>query len=66
MHLAAADQTITYLNGTKTYAVEYSAPTPGDEQRIFFCASDAAFADDRMTRKSTGGFLYKLFGGPTD
>jgi hypothetical protein len=65
-HLAAADQTISYLYGTKTYAIEYSAPTPGDEQRIFFCASDAAFADDRQTRKSTGGFLYKLFGGPVD
>ena len=65
-HIAAADQTITYLNGTKTLAIEYSAPTLGDEQRIFFCASDAAFADDRETRKSTSGYLYKLFGGPAD
>ena len=65
-HTAAADQTITYLNGTKTLAIEYSAPTLGDEQRIFFCASDAAFADDRETRKSTSGYLYKLFGGPAD
>ena len=65
-YIAAADQTISYLNGTKTLAIEYSAPTLGDEQWIFFCASDAAFADDRETRKSTSGFLYKLFGGPTD
>jgi hypothetical protein len=65
-HLAAANQTIAYLYKTKTYAIEYSAPTPGDEQQIFFCASDAAFADDHQTCKSTGGFLHKLFGGPTD
>jgi hypothetical protein len=64
-HLAAADRAITYLNRTKTYAIEYSAP-PGSEQEVFFGASDAAFADDSQTRKSTGGFLYKLFGGPTD
>jgi len=66
MHLAAADQTISYLYRTRTYAIEYSAPTPGDGQQIFFCASDAAYADDPETRKSTGGFLYKLFGGPAD
>ena len=63
-HLAAADQTISYLYGTKTYAIEYSAPS--SEQQIFICASDAAYADDPETRKSTGGFLYKLFGGPAD
>ena len=66
MHLAAADQTISYLYRTRTLAIEYSAPTPGDGQQIFFCASDAAYADDPETRKSTGGFLYKLFGGPAD
>ena len=66
MHLAATDQTISYLYGTWTYAIEYSAPMPGDGQQIFFCASDAAYADDPETRKSTGGFLYKLFGGPAD
>jgi hypothetical protein len=33
-------------------------------RKYFFCASDAAFVDDPQTRKSTGGFLHKLFGGP--
>ena len=37
-----------------------------EEDHIFFCASDAGYADDGKTRKSTGGFLHKLFGGPTD
>ncbi len=63
-HLAAAEQTISYLYRTRTYAIEYSAPT--DTEEIFFIASDTAFADDSLTRKSTGGFLYKLFRGPAD
>jgi hypothetical protein len=37
-----------------------------EEDHIFFCASDAAYADDGQTRKSTGGFLHKLFGDPTN
>jgi hypothetical protein len=65
-HLAAADRTITYLYRTRAYAIEYSVPLGVEEDHIFFCASDAAYADDRQTRKSTGGFLHKLFGGPTD
>jgi hypothetical protein len=34
--------------------------------QVFLCASDAAFADDRATRRSTGGYLFQLFGGPID
>jgi hypothetical protein len=68
-HLAAADQAISYLNGTKTLAIQYAtdtASTGTESQQIFLAASDAAFADDKETRRSTGGYLFKLFGGPTD
>jgi hypothetical protein len=65
-HLVAADQAITYLYRTKTDAIEYAVLPSAGEKQIFFCASNAAFADDPQTRRSTGGFLYKLFGGPTD
>ncbi len=57
---------ISYLYRTRTYTIEYSAPTLRDEEQIFFITSDAAFADNSLTHKSTGGFLYKLFGGPAD
>ena len=30
------------------------------------CASDAAFADDTVTRRSTEGYLFQLFGGAVD
>jgi hypothetical protein len=63
-HLAAADQVISYLHRTKSYAVQYAAET--NNQQVFLCASDAAFANDRATRRSTGGYLFQLFGGPID
>ncbi len=64
IHLAAADQTISYLYRTRTYAIEYSAPVSG--QQIFLCISDTVYADDPETYKSTEGFLYTLFGGLAD
>ena len=33
---------------------------------IFSAASDAAFADDRDSRKSSQGYIFMLFGGPID
>ena len=63
-HHAAVDQAITYLHGTRTLAIQYSAESTS--QQVFLCASDAAFADDRATRRSTSGYLLNLFGGPID
>jgi len=58
-HMEAADQCIRYLNATRTYAIMYSGLS-----NQFECYSDAAFADDPETRKSSHGYLMKLFGGP--
>ena len=33
---------------------------------VFAAASDAAYADDPTTRRSTEGFLFQLFGGAID
>jgi hypothetical protein len=62
-HQEAVDLAISYLNGTHTMAIEFSA---SDSRQVFTCASDAAFADDPVTRYSTEGYLFKLFGGPID
>lgn len=62
-HQQAADHAITYLNGTRNLAIEFSA-TPTDH--VFACASDAAFADNVPSRYSTEGYLFSLFGGPID
>ena len=59
-HFVAVDRAIGYLYGTRSLAIEYSR-----DSEAFLCASDAAFADN-VDRKSTEGFLFKLFGGPID
>jgi hypothetical protein len=61
-HLAAANRVIAYLNGTRNLAIEFSR----NSSEIFLCASDAAFADDEITRKSSDGYLFKLYDGPID
>ena len=80
-HMDAADHALLYLYGTKSLAIEYSAekttmeaiikelPAPDldtDDPDHFQASSDAAFADDTKTRRSSEGYLFKLFGGPID
>jgi hypothetical protein len=61
LHHQAADRTIKYLYATKGRALRYG----GDNQaRSFICASDASFADNTLDRKSSQGYIMKLFGGP--
>jgi IS30 family transposase len=61
-HLDAADRAISYSYGTRYLAIEYSRQ---EEPEVFMCASDAAYGDNE-DRKSTEGYLCKLFGGPID
>jgi hypothetical protein len=41
-------------------------PEPDNDPDHFQASSDAAFADDTKTRRSSEGYLFKLFGGPID
>ena len=63
MKLAVATREFTDLNqrGTKSYAIEYS-----DYPTRFTGYSDASFADCQLTRKSSQGYLFQLFGGSID
>lgn len=66
-HMEAVDRVIQYLYSTRFLAIRY-APADSDKQdpaSIFTAASDAAFADN-LDRKSSEGFLFKLYGGPLD
>jgi hypothetical protein len=56
----AADRVISYLYGTRTLAIEYSPDGANCE-----FSSDAAFADTE-DRKSSEGYLFKMFGGAVD
>jgi hypothetical protein len=59
-HLAAVNWTIRYLFGTRFLAITYSYKLR-DSQLII--ASDASFADDLDTRRSSNGYIIILFGG---
>jgi hypothetical protein len=64
-HIAASERVFAYLRNTRTLAIEYSAPTDPSHP-VFEIYSDSAFADDEISRRSTSGYLIRLFGGPID
>jgi hypothetical protein len=61
-HLREADRVLGYLAHTRNYAIEYSLSEDGKRQ--FVAASDASFADDYATRRSSQGYVLMLFNGP--
>jgi hypothetical protein len=60
-HHQAADQCLRYLYATRHLAIEYHGQKDCEALLI---ASDASFADNPDDRKSSQGYLIKLFGGP--
>ena len=78
-HLAAGYRCVDYLEDTKYLALEYGGtaipapvfsaandPEGPPTEPAFVAASDAAFADDVRSRRSTEGMALKLFGGIFD
>ena len=78
-HLAAAKHVWEYLIGTQYYAICATAlrtesasyiidgeAIEAGVEPLFFGASDAAFADNLETRRSSHGFMFKLYGMPID
>nr|XP_036589591.1 reverse transcriptase domain protein [Colletotrichum truncatum]KAF6801596.1 reverse transcriptase domain protein [Colletotrichum truncatum] len=59
-HQKAAYECLQYLEDNKYLAIEFNCKGKG----VLYCASDASFADDSVTRKSTQGYVMMLFGGP--
>ena len=68
------DQVLAYLNSTKDLAIEFCGGPFTDQHTGFIesndidqclrVSSDAAYADDTTTRRSTQGMLITLFNGP--
>lgn len=56
-HHRAADRVILYLYHTRTLGLQFG----GNDDLVV--ASDASFADNTVDRKSSQGFILKLFGG---
>ena len=62
-HMAAVDRAIAYLYSTRFYAIEYGPILPNDP--LFILASDTSFTDN-SDRKSSEGYIAKLFNRPID
>jgi len=72
-HISMANRTLAYLYQTRHYAIEYKAPpiipattqelTSTDVYDLWHAASDASYADTEG-RKSSQGYIIKLFNGP--
>lgn len=60
-HHEAADRIFHYLFHTQNYCIRYG----GEAQDLssFICASDASFRDNTLDRKSSQGYIMKLFDG---
>ncbi|QSS48816.1 hypothetical protein I7I53_08942 [Histoplasma capsulatum var. duboisii H88] len=65
-HSAEIDRVIAYLRDSKNLAIEYSV-SDGDglSMNVFEAASDASFVDN-SDRRSTEGYIFKLFEGSVD
>ena len=63
-HFNAAHKCLDYLEATKHYAIKLGMLYT--EHPIFAAASDAAYADDPITRQSTKGSIFQLFGSIID
>lgn len=63
----AALHCVRYLLHNKQIGIEYGDHSPeGPDTVEFFGASDASFADDEETRRSSEGWIFYLFGGVVD
>lgn len=69
-HIEEGRRVIAYLRDTKHYAIQYGQDATANNEsstgvfnRGFDPSTDAAFADDVFTQRSTDGQVFRLFGG---
>ncbi|GAU37763.1 hypothetical protein TSUD_102800 [Trifolium subterraneum] len=61
-HMQAVKRIIRYLHGTIDYGILFPKPTGHKGNLIGFCDSD--WCGDQVERKSTMGYVFKLFDSP--
>jgi hypothetical protein len=68
IHRAEADHIIAYLRDHKwlSLAVDGNVPLFDGSMQVFEGASDAAYGDDHATRRSSEGYVFRLYGCPID
>ncbi|KAL1953149.1 hypothetical protein VTO42DRAFT_3549 [Malbranchea cinnamomea] len=65
-HSAEADRVICYFRDSKDLSLVYDSSISKNSLASFKAYSDAAYADDPTTRRSSEGYLFSLFEGPVD
>ena len=68
IHITEADHLITYLRNRKwlSLVVDGNTGLSGRSIKIFEGSSDASYGDDMATRRSSKGYVFRLFGRPID
>jgi hypothetical protein len=62
-HRVAADRVLRYLKGTRSLGIKFNGRSSGRSTNLLgYCDSD--WAGDFDTRRSTGGYVYLINGGP--
>ncbi|KAK9444035.1 fungal specific transcription factor [Metarhizium brunneum] len=66
IHHRAADRVIQYLYSTRSFGLRLGNQTQQNSKsvEIFIGSSDASFADNTEDRKSSQGYVLRLYGGP--
>lgn len=64
-HLECANRVLLYLAHTRDLSIEFDTQTV-NPRKIFIASSDASFANDPDTRKSSQGYAFMLFNGVID
>jgi hypothetical protein len=66
VHHRAADRVVQYLYSTRSFALRLGNNTQQNSKPIetFIGSSDASFADNTEDRKSSQGYVLRLYGGP--
>lgn len=68
IHSDQVNRVIVYLRDHKNLSIVFDglATNPNASMRVVEAASDAAYGDDPSTRRSSEGYVVKIFGGPVD
>ena len=74
IHAQQADHVICYLRDTKNLSIQYCGYADSEvttkarhfPEKVFEASSGAAYGDDLETRRSSEGYVFKLYGGPID
>ena len=64
LHVTEVNRSIQYLYGTRKLSVLFDGKRQFNDNREFEVFTDASFADDPESRRSSQGWLMKLYGGP--